>query len=104
MSFVYFHCCTYSTYMSVSKMVCFGFDIVDLSSLTTTFLKTTDHVSHMQEDLFVPGDILFSTTRSLKTTNGIITDHIVGHKTCQFYQEGIGENAGFVNILSFLSN
>ena len=102
MSFVYFHCCTYSTYVSVSKMVCFAFDRVDLSSLMTTFLDTTDHVSHMQEDLFVPGNILFSTTRSMKTTNGKITDHIVGHKTRQFYQEGIGENAGFVNILSFL--
>ena len=68
----------------------------------TTFLDTTDHVSHMQEDLFVPGNILFSTTRSLKTTNGRITDHIVGHKTRQFYQEGIGKNAGFRIIESFL--
>ena len=78
------------------------FDRVDLISLMTTFLDTTDHVSHIQEDLFVPGNILFSTTRSLKTTNGRITDHIVGHKTRQFYQEGIGENAGFRIIESFL--
>lgn len=61
-------------------------------------------VSHLEEDQFVAGNILFSEYQALLTTDGQSQDVIVGQHgfwPIYDYQEGIGTNATFRTISSF---
>ena len=56
----------------------------------------------MQEDLFIPGNIVYSEGKSLKTTNGRTKQLIAGDSGVYGYAEGIGVDAYFKYIASFL--
>lgn len=67
----------------------------------TTFLHTETYVYHMEPDLYINGNILFSDNCALKTTDGTTTITIAGHATiCDFYN-GIGTLARFKEIFGF---
>lgn len=75
--------------------------IRDVSSMTT-FIETDDFVNHMEMDLFVPGNLIFSDGWSLKTTDGTITKLIVGAPTSHGYSEAFGNTVRFSHITGFL--
>ena len=55
----------------------------------------------MEEDLFFPGNILFSDNFALKTTDGVKALVVVGDKASGF-QNGYGASARFGHIRSFI--
>ena len=59
-------------------------------------------VHHIEEDLFKPGNVLFSDGSSLKTTNGIATSLVTGSASIQGYNESTGDTARFRRITGFL--
>ena len=56
----------------------------------TTFETTGSNVLHMQKDLFIPGNILYSEPRSLKTIDGGSNRLVVGEPGHFGYSEGVG--------------
>ena len=58
-------------------------------------------VTHIAEDLYIPGNILFSSDNSLKTTDGT-TDVIIAGSATAGYTNGIGVKATFNSIRKFL--
>ena len=44
----------------------------------TLYVHTESYVYHIEPDLYIPGHILFSDGGSLKTTDGLMSSHIVG--------------------------
>ena len=68
----------------------------------TTFLQTEGYVSHLERDLYIPGNILFSDQHAMKTTDGSSTSLIAGSATQPGYVEGVGSQARFYFIPSFL--
>ena len=56
----------------------------------------------MAEDEFVPGNLLFSDRYALKTTGGLTTSIIAGSATSSGYVEGVGSDARFTSIVSFV--
>ena len=68
----------------------------------TTFLHTEDLVYHLDRDLYVPDNILFSNRYAIKTTDGSSTSLIAGSATQAGYVEGAGSHARFNYISSFL--
>lgn len=59
---------------------------------------------HMEEDRYVPGNLLFSDDSSLKTTDGSTTDTIVGSPLSRAYREGTGTDAQFHWITGFIQH
>ena len=59
-------------------------------------------MSHIAEDEFVPGNLLFADGSALKTTDGTTTSLITGSSTSYGYIDGVGANAKFNHILSFV--
>ena len=57
---------------------------------------------HIEEDEFVPGNLLFADLNALKTTDGTTTSLIAGSATTRGYLEDVGSNAKFNRIFSFL--
>ena len=68
----------------------------------TTFLQTEHQVYHLERDLYIPGNILFIDGYAMKTTDGSSTSLIAGSVTQRGYVEGVGSQARFYFILSFL--
>ena len=68
----------------------------------TTFLQTERTVVHLQRDLYIPGNILFSDSSAMKTTDRSSTSLIAGSTNQSGYVEGVGSQARFYYILSFL--
>ena len=69
----------------------------------TTFLHTeVNYVFHLERDLSIPGNILFSDGSAMKTTDFSSTSLIAGSATQYGYVEGVGSQARFNFILSFL--
>ena len=68
----------------------------------TTFLQTESYVYHLQKDLYIPGNILFSDRYAMKTTDGSSTSLIAGSATQNGYVQGVGSHARFSFIPSFL--
>ena len=68
----------------------------------TTFLKTESYVYHLQKDLYIPGNILFSDRYAIKTTDGSSTSRIAGSATQNGHVQGVGSQARFSFIPSFL--
>ena len=56
------------------------------------------NIHHLEPDLYVPGNILFTDGISLKTTNRNITLLIVGISHIGTYSEGAGMDATFRHI------
>ena len=55
------------------------------------------------EDEFIPGNLLFADSRSLKTTDGTTTSHIAGAISKSYgYIDGVGANARFFLIISMI--
>ena len=59
-------------------------------------------MTHLERDKFVPGDIIFSDTNALKTTDGTDNHNIAGIATQSSYVEGVGTLARLYFITSFL--
>ena len=57
---------------------------------------------HIAEDEYVPGNQLFADGSALKTTDGTTTSLITGSSTSYGYIDGVGANAKFNHILSFV--
>ena len=74
----------------------------NVESEMTTFLHTESFVYHLERDLYIPGNILFSDRYAMKTTDGSSTSLIAGSATQAGYVEGAGSHARFNNISSFL--
>ena len=68
----------------------------------TTLVTTDDFVTHLERDKFVPGNIIFSDSHALKTTDGTDTYNMAGIATQWGYIEGVGTVARFYSIFSFL--
>ena len=56
----------------------------------------------LAEDEFVPGNLLFADGQALKTTDGTTTSLIAGSSGLRGYSDGVGSNARFSSILSFI--
>ena len=67
-----------------------------------TFLHAQCCVYYLERDLYMPGNILFSDAHALETTNGSSTSLIAGSATRYGYVEGVGTQARFNYIRSFL--
>ena len=67
-----------------------------------TFVHTEGYVNHLERDLYIPGNILFSDGSAMKTTDGSSTSLIAGSASQYDYREGVGSQAIFSFILSFL--
>lgn len=66
-------------------------------------------VQHMEEDLYIPGNILFSTSETLRTTNGTTATTLAGSKSNRsqidfgdIYFNAFGTEAQFSRIDSFI--
>ena len=59
----------------------------------TLYVHTESYVYHIEPDLYIPGNILFSDGGSLKTTDGLLSSLIVGSAINAEYgfDEGPGE-------------
>ena len=68
----------------------------------TTFLQTESYVYHLQKDLYIPGNILFSDQYAIKITDGSSTSLLAGSATQNGYVQGVGSHARFSFIPSFL--
>lgn len=71
-----------------------------------TYLHTEDTPSHLEADLYLKGNLLYSMNQAILTTNGVYKDLIVGQSkrnplTQIPYKEGQGPNAIFTRITSF---
>lgn len=78
----------------------------DENSTMSVYLHTDDSALHMQPDLFVKGNLLFSMNQALLTSDGTTQHVIVGDpkrnpSTMIPYVEGVGANASFTEISSF---
>lgn len=80
-----------STFSRVSP----DFDVI------TTYTETESYVYHMESDLFIPGNIIFSDGSALKTTDGTTTITIAGDSNTRYYHEAVGTLARFYDIRSF---
>ena len=58
--------------------MCLTFRVPETDNITT-FAESVGNVWRVEEDLFVPGNILFSDNYALKTTDGMKASVIVGH-------------------------
>ena len=47
----------------------------------TTFIETDHYVRHMEPDLFIKGNVLYTDKCALKTTDGVTSNTIAGHST-----------------------
>ena len=66
----------------------------------TTFVATDSVVYHIEPDQYVPGNILFSDSHSLKTTDGTTTSLIAGSSSSG-YSMSSGSSARFRDITGF---
>ena len=67
--------------------------------MTTLATSIDDTVYHIQEDSFVPGNLLIADGCVLKTSDGTVTSTIASGPG---YAEGVGVRAWFNKILSFV--
>ena len=67
----------------------------------TTFIETDSNVYHMEPDLHVKGNILYSDCCALRTTDGITSTTIAGHATTCYHHLGVGVLARFNFISGF---
>ena len=56
----------------------------------------------MEEDQYIPGNIIYTDGYSIKTSNGQTTSIVVGNATSSGYTEGRGANARFQYIFDIL--
>ena len=69
----------------------------------TLYVHTESYVSHIEPDLYIPGNILFSDGCSLKTTDGLMSSLIAGSAISaeREYIEGVGKGIEFCYITGF---
>ena len=69
----------------------------------TMYVHTESYVYHMEPDLYIPGNIMFSDGGSLKTTDGLLSSLIVGSAiNAEYgYDEGSGKEIQFYSITGF---
>jgi len=65
------------------------------------YSTATSYVYHMEEDEYIPGNILFADRYSLRTTNGISVSTIAGSPTSSGYSTSSGTSGRFGNIFGF---
>ena len=71
--------------------------------MTTLATSIDDTVYHIQEDSFVPGNLLIADGCVLKTSDGTVTSTIAGGPHWEpGYAEGVGVQARFNKVLSFV--
>ena len=80
---------------------CFTFRVPETDNIAT-FSESEGYVWHVEEDLFVPGNIIFSDIYALKTTDGVKASVIVGHSQFLGFRNGHGATARFGHIRSFI--
>ena len=61
----------------------------------TTFIETDSYVYHMEPDLFIKGNILYTDNCALKTTDGVTSTTIAGHSTTCYHPIAVGLLARF---------
>lgn len=66
--------------------------------------NTRHSVYHLLKDEQISGNVLYSTSTSLSTTDGYTTSMIVGSATTFGYKEGMGENARFRSVSTFIQH
>lgn len=65
-------------------------------------MRSALKVNYMELDEYIPGNLLFVDSDSIKTTDGTTTSIIVGNVLHQSYKEGVGSDALFNKIFSFV--
>ena len=75
---------------------------LDSGSLVSQFMATESNVYHMEVDIYIPGNILYSEGSALKTTDGITAHLIAGSVYGSGYSEGVGPSARFGSFFRFL--
>lgn len=70
-------------------------------SSVSYILRNTDHVYHMEMDLYKSGNVLFSTRGALQTTDGTTRDIVLGSSTEFGLADGIGKSARFNYLHGF---
>ena len=73
-----------------------------MNQTLTSCIQTESYVYHIESDKFQSGNLLFTDWSALKTTDGNSTTVIAGNASQPAYREGIGENARFTFIKSFV--
>lgn len=68
---------------------------------TEKFIDTPESVFHLEEDLYIKGNILFSGYYSIRTTDGRVHSLVAGG-TSRGYNEGIGSAARFYGLYGFI--
>ena len=67
----------------------------------TLFTTTSGPVYHMESDLYIPGNVIYTGLHSIKRSNGTGSQIIAGSRTQFGYKEGTGTAAVFNNIYGF---
>mgnify|MGYP001801625473 CR=1 FL=1 len=67
----------------------------------TTFIETDSYVRHMEPDLFIKGNILYTDGCALKTTDGVTSTTIAGHSTTCYHHFAPGLLARFQWLTGF---
>ena len=67
----------------------------------TTFIETDSYVYHMEPDLFIKGNILYTDYCALKTTDGVTSTTIAGHSITCYYHLAVGLLARFQDLTGF---
>ena len=65
------------------------------------FTTTSYTVYHMESDLYIPGNVIYTDSCSIKTSNGTGSQVIAGNTTQYGYLEGTGSAAQFNYIQGF---
>lgn len=67
-----------------------------------TYMNSQLTVLHLEQDEFIPGNLLFADSDVLKTTDGTTTSVVVGNVSVKAYREGVAGQAFFNSISSFV--
>ena len=67
----------------------------------TTFIETDSDVLHMEPDLFIKGNVLYTDKCALKTTDGVTSTTIAGHSTTCYHHFAAGLLARFQDLTGF---
>ena len=89
----------YSVSVPVSSKI---IQILQVRKLKHYHITTESWVRYKAEDEFVPGNLLFVDQNALRTTDGTTTSPIAGLSESAGYIEGVGANARFSYIRSFI--
>lgn len=68
--------------------------------MVSTFIETDGQVFHMEPDLYIPGNVIYTDHCALKTTDGITSSIVSGYATC-YNHKWAGDITRFWHLTGF---